>query len=225
MKGLNYLLALSPLLAWPLASFSQNEGAQMERGSVWPGYIITNEGDTVQGHLLNINLWMNQNMTFFYTDPDDRKTRVKYRPKEIKAYQVGNRYYESVKYPFPYGNHPVSFILRRIDGPIRCYVWYYNMEKSRLMSSDFNLDDLAKVILFEEKDLATSHYGVGEDGKFTELTSFKFLVKFAKNMSEYVKDDPELARKILEKQEGYLGIPRDIERIIKEYNQNKGTER
>ena len=222
---MNYLCVLLSFLAWPLVSNGQEDGDELERGSIWPGYIITNEGDTVWGHLLNINLWMNQNMTFYYSDPDNRETRIRYRPKEIKAYQVGNRYYESVKFPFPYGNHPVSFVQRRIDGPIRCYVWYYNMEKGRLMSSDFNLNDLAKVILFEEKDLATSCYGVKEDGEFTELTSFKFLVKFAKNMSDYVKDDPELARKILDKEQGYLGIPRDIERIIREYNQNKGAGR
>jgi len=73
----------------------------LERGSIHPGYLITNEGDTVRGYLLNINLWLNQNMTFYYTDPDDRAGRVKYKPKDIKAYQVGPRYYESMKYSFP----------------------------------------------------------------------------------------------------------------------------
>jgi hypothetical protein len=41
-------------------------------------------------------------------------------------------------------------------------------------------------------------------------------MKFAKNMSEYVSDDAELAQKIARKTEGYKNI--NIEAIIREYN-------
>ena len=58
-------------------------------------------------------------------------------------------------------------------------------------------------------------------GEFTELTGLRFLMKFAKNMSTYVADNAELAQKILNKTEGYQGIPRDIENIIREYNKGK----
>ena len=121
----------------------------LERGSVHPGYIITNEGDKVEGYLLNINLWLNQNMTFFYTDPDDREGRVKYKPKDIKAYQVGPRYYESMKYSFPYKARKESFVLRKYNGPIRLYVWYYNPDKANLMDPDITLDDLEKSLVYE----------------------------------------------------------------------------
>jgi len=46
-------------------------------------------------------------------------------------------------------------------------------------------------------------------------------MKFAKNMSAYVADDVELAEKILNKTNGYLGTSGGIENIIREYNERK----
>ena len=61
-----------------LAGFSLPAGAQdkltqdsLRRGSIHPGFIITIQGDTLKGFLLNINLWLNQKMTFYYTDSSD----------------------------------------------------------------------------------------------------------------------------------------------------------
>jgi hypothetical protein len=202
---------------------AQDTLPRLERGSVHPGFIITNDGDTIKGYILNINLLLNQNMTFYYSDPEDRAGRVKYKPKEIKAYQVGPSYYESMKYSFPYKARKESFVLRKFNGPVELYVWYYNPDKANLMDPDITLDDLEKSLVYEEEDLSASYYAVKDGGEFTELTSFKFLLKFARNMSEYVGDDPELAKKISDKTEGYLGIPRDIERIILEYNRHIGN--
>jgi hypothetical protein len=207
-----------------LFSFSLPADAQeseLERGSLHPGFIISLQGDTVKGYLLNINLWLNQHMTFFYKDPEDFKERIKYKPDEIKAYQVGNRYYESMKYPFTLSPHKQNFILRKLHGPINLYVWYYDEDKAKLISPDISLVDLTKAILFEERDLWTNDFGMKANGEFTELTGFKFLMKFAKNMSAYVADDVELADKILKKAQGYQGISRDIENIIREYNARK----
>jgi len=206
-------------IAVTIQSAGQEQPAEPERGSVLPGFMITLEGDTVKGYLLNINLWMNQHMTFFYRDPDDREGRVKYKPKEIRAYQVGSRFYESMKYPFSYSVHPNNFILRKVDGPIKHYVWYYNEDRSKLMSPDISLSDLSKAFLFEEKDLWKNEFGKKGDGELTEFTNIRFLMKFAKNMSEYVKDNPGLAAKILDKEKGYQSI--DIEKIIREYNLGK----
>ena len=220
MKAKIHLPALLFCLGMIIPATAQDTIPVPERGSVLPGYVITNEGDTARGHLLNINLWLNQNMTFFYTDPDDRQGRVKYKPKDIRAYQVGPRYYESMKYAFPYSSHKNNFILRKFDGPIKFYVWYYNPDKLNLMDTDISLDDLAKAFLYEEDELSKSGYAIKGDGELTELTSFRFLLKFARNMSEYVKEDPELSRKIAEKTPGYLGIHADIESIVSEYNRH-----
>jgi hypothetical protein len=204
------------LFSFSLPAVAQE--SELERGSLHPGFIITLRGDTVKGHLLNINLWLNQHMTFFYKNPDDYAGRIKYKANDIKAYQVGNRYYESMKYPFSLSMHKQNFILRKLNGPIDLYVWYYDEDKAKLTSPDISLVDLASAFLFNEKDLWTNEFGMKENGEFTELTGFKFLMKFAKNMSAYVADDAELAGKILNKTQGYLGTSKDIENIIREYN-------
>jgi hypothetical protein len=197
--------------------YAQESQQEPDRGSVLPGFIITLQGDTVRGYLLNINLWLNQKMTFFYTDPDDREGRVKYTPKEIRAYQVGPRYYESITHPFTNSIRSENFILRKVDGPIKYYIWYFDEDKSKLMVWDkISLADLGKAFLFDESELWKDEFGKKENEKTLTRFDFKFLLKFAKNMSEYVKDYMELAQKIANKKEGYKNI--NIEAIIREYN-------
>jgi len=215
MKTLIHLWIGAFLMGFLTPLFAQNDQSDPERGSVVPGFIITMQGDTVKGFLLNINLWMNQHMTFFYTSPDDKEGRIKYKPKEIKAYQVGNRFYESMKYPFSFSIYPYNFILRKVDGPIKYYVWYYNEDRAKLMSPDISMAELTKAFVFAEDELWKEEFARKGDGELTKF-DFKFLMKFAKNMSDYIKDDAELAQKVLNKTKGYQGI--DIEKIVREYN-------
>jgi predicted nuclease of restriction endonuclease-like RecB superfamily len=150
--------------------------------------------------------------------PEDKEGRVKYKPREIKAYQVGNRYYESMKYPFSYSIYPYNFILRKVDGAVKYYVWFYNEDRSKLMSPDISLVELTKAFVFDENELWKDEFARKENGEFMKF-DFKFLLKFAKNMSAFVEDNEDLARKILNKEAGYHGI--DIEKIILEYNRGK----
>jgi hypothetical protein len=205
------------LWLFPALGYAQESQSEPERGTVLPGFIITLKGDTVKGYLLNINLWLNQQMTFFYTDPDDREGRVKYKPNEIRAYQVGPRYYESIKHPFTNSIRSENFLLRRVDGAIKYYVWYFDEDKSKLMVWDkISLADLGKAFLFEESELWEDEFGKKKNEETIMPFDFKFLLKFARNMADYVKDDVELAQKIANKTEGYKNI--NIEAIIREYN-------
>lgn len=79
-----------------------------------------------------------------------------------------------------------------------------------------SLADLGKAFLFDESELWKDEFGKKENEKTLTRFDFKFLLKFAKNMSEYVKDYMELAQKIANKKEGYKNI--NIEAIIREYN-------
>lgn len=206
-------------LVWLLfAGHVRGQEGEMERGKVYPGFIITLDGDTIKGHLLNINLWLNQHMTFLYENPEDPEGRVKYKAGEIKAYQVGSRYYESMDYTFAYSTRTQNFILRKVEGPVSLYIWYYDEDRGKLLSPDISLAELAKAYLFDEKDLWSSAFGKRGNGEFTELTSVKFLMKFAKNMSAYVSGNPDLAKKVLDKTPGYQGTIGGIENIIREYN-------
>jgi len=219
MKTISYFLTGLLLIVFNLRILAQEMQTEPARGSVLPGYIITLKGDTIRGYLLNINLWMNQHMTFLYKNPDDPKGRVKYKPKEIKAYKVGNRFYESMDYTFSYSVHNNNFILQKVEGPISLYVWYYDEDRGNLMSPDISLAELTSAFLFDEKDLWKDEFGKKPDGEFTQLNGLKFMMKFAKNMSAYVQDDPELADKIAKKTKGYQNI--DIEKIVREYNTRK----
>ena len=157
-------------------------------------------------------------MTFFYKDPDDREGRIKYKPKEIRAYKVGPRYYESIDHPFTNSIRSDNFLLRKVDGPVKYYVWYYDEDKTKIAGWDkITLADLEKALLFDESELWKDEFA--KKGIEETLTSFdlKFLMKFAKNMSEYVRDDAELSKKIANKTEGYKNI--NIEAIIREYNE------
>lgn len=220
MKKFNLLLLIIVFTLLNGNIFAQHE-SELKRGTIYPGYIIKLNGDTVHGFLLNINLWLNQHQTYFYTDTLDKKNREKYTPKELKAYQVGCRHYESIQHPFTYSIYKNNFILQKAKGAIDLYVWYYNQDRGKLSSPDITLVDLSKALLFNEQDLWKNVFGMKADGKLTEFTALRFLLKFAKNMSAYVADEPDLSAKISAKTPGYLGIDRDIENIIIEYNQLK----
>lgn len=215
MKRLFILVSGLLLAGHGMHAWAQDALAEPKRGEVLPGFVIDLQGDTTRGYLLNINLWMNQHMTFFYTTPDDAESRVKYKPREIRAYQVGNRYYESMKYPFNYSIYPYNFVLRKLDGPVRYYVWYYDEDRAKLMSPDIGIADLAKAFLFNEDELWKDEFARKGDGEFIPF-DLKFLIKFAKNMAAFVADDKELAQKVSDKVKGYQNV--DIEKIIREYN-------
>jgi hypothetical protein len=219
MKKSRSILLLAVLGLFPvLCHAGEAIPDSLRRGTTYPGYIITLQGDTVRGYILNINLWLNQRMTFLYADPEDRQSRVKYTPKEIRAYQVGPRFYESFHQAFTNSSHADNFLLRKVEGPVKYYVWYFDEDKTKAMVWDkISLTDLAKAFLMEEEELWKDEFALKKGD--TQLTAFnlKFLMKFAKNMSEYVSDYPELTRKIAEKREGYKNI--NIEKIIREYNE------
>lgn len=219
MKKSIFILLILQLVTSKALIIAQE--SDLDRGTIYPGYIVKLNGDTVHGFLLNINLWLNQHQTYFYADTLDKKNRQKYTAKDLIAYQVGSRHYVSMKRIFVNSIYKQNFILRKQHGAIDLYVWYYDQDRSKLASPDITLVDMTKVLLFKEQDLWKNTFGMKSDGTFTELTGLKFLLKFAKNMAAYVADEPELAAKIAAKTPGYLGIDRDIESIIVEYNQLK----
>lgn len=214
MKTSLYILVFMALL--PFSIKAQSDTLIVERGTTYPGYIITQEDDTIHGWLLNINLWLNQHMTFFYDDPDKREDRIKYKSKEIKGYKVGNRIYESIKFAGLYSTHAYNFFMREITGPIDYYVWYYDPDRSKLSATDISLNDISNAIIFEENELSTQELCRKFDEDMINLGQLKYLVNFDKNMSKLVSDYPELAEKIRNKEEGYKWI--NAKEIILEYN-------
>jgi len=203
-------------LICPVIGTAQEDTLALERGTIYPGYIITSDNDTIEGWVLNINLWLNQQMTFYYDDPDNHDGRIKYKAKELKGYRVGNRIYDHMKYEGKYSSHKHNFFLREIDGPMSCYVWYYDPDRSKLSPVDMSLDDLSDALLFDEDELSTQLLIRNTDGEIVNLDQLKYLVNFDKNMSKLVSDYPELSEKVRNKEEGYKWI--NAKEIIAEYN-------
>ena len=214
MKMLKLFGLLS--LICPVIGTAQEDTLALERGTIYPGYIITSDNDTIEGWVLNINLWLNQQMTFYYDDPDNHDGRIKYKAKELKGYRVGNRIYDHMKYEGKYSSHKHNFFLREIDGPMSCYVWYYDPDRSKLSPVDMSLDDLSDALLFDEDELSTQLLIRNTDGEIVNLDQLKYLVNFDKNMSKLLSDYPELSEKVRNKEEGYKWI--NAKEIIAEYN-------
>ena len=192
--------------------------------TLYPGYIITHNNDTIRGYLLLKNLVNNQDKVLFYNSPEDEKYTKKYKPKDIKAYKVGPRYYESFKFkpPVTYSANDARtyhFILKIIDDPFSLYRWNYetvDQSKARVkIDQDHPLSSHVD-LSFSEKNLKHENYGLTPQGEFIDLGSLKMLTNFKKNMSKLVQDDTELAQKIRNKEKGYGYY--DLEKIIREYN-------
>jgi len=199
--------------------------ARIKMWSLYPGYVVTQDGNTLHGYLLLKNLAANQDKVFFFKNPEDKKYTAKYKPKDLKAYKVGPRYYESWKFKPPAtasanDARTYHFLLKIIDGPFRLYRWYYEtleQSKARLkIDKDQPLQGQVD-LSFSEKDLSHHNYGVTPAGEFIDLGTLKMLTNFKKNMSRLVEDDTELATKIRNKEKGYGYY--DIERILREYNE------
>jgi hypothetical protein len=209
------LIFLSILLLSGFFTRAQDDTTSLHRGTIYPGYIIHEKGDTVQGYILNSNLWYNQVMVFYYADSSDREHRIKYKAKEIKGYKVGNRIYDSYKHPATYSTHAYNFFLRKITGPVNYYLWYYDPDKGNLNEPDLTLEGLAAAILFSESELWTQEVVQKGNDDPVDLN----MIGFAKTMSGIIKDDPELAGKVKEKEPGFKSI--DAAKIVREYNSRR----
>ena len=220
-----FVLAFILVTAAHPASCQQKERVQL--WTLYPGYVVTKDNDTIKGYLMLKNLINNQDKVFFYKSKSDKKEdAVKYKPKDIKAYKVGPRYYESFKFKPSVSTYSANdaktyhFVLRVLDGPLSLYRWYYEtIEKSKeRVNVDAEHPLNTKVDLsFNEDELKYITLGRKNGGEIIDFNSMKMLMGFKKNMSKLVADYPELAGKIAKKKEGYQH--QDIENIVKEYNE------
>jgi hypothetical protein len=161
----------------------------------------------------------NQQKALFYNSPDDEKFSEKYKPKDIKGYMTGPRYYESFKFWPETEAKGYHFFYRKIMGPISLYIWYYEsaeQSKERLKIDDENILNSKVDLSFSEAELSTQLIGIKLGGEPEQLDKLRFLTNFKKNMSRYLEDYPELAKKIANKEDGYQYA--NLEEIIAEYN-------
>ncbi|MEZ5084551.1 MAG: hypothetical protein R2750_14075, partial [Bacteroidales bacterium] len=213
------LATISLLALFATRLVSQTDTSAINLWSIYPGYIITWEDDTIHGFIKLNNLVHNQKKAIFYNKADDSDPAEKYKPKDIKGYKVGPREYDSYKYHVTNETKGYHFFLKLIDGPLSMYKWYFEPENRQKERVDLDEEDIlnSKIDLsFSEDDLSSNTFVKKYDAEFIGMSSMKFITNFKKNMSAYVADFPELAERIANKEEGYRSS--DIEKIIREYN-------
>lgn len=209
MKTLSFLSALAAFV------FSQSAIAQdwsskvYKRGEIYPGYIIKLDGDTLQGHIQYENQFENQKEISFFSDPKDKKNKVKYKAEDLKGYKMADKEYRSLAYSGGLVAKPIRFVLIVKDGRICQYTWYDrpdNMVVTR--GPNETVEDFEKR-QFPPKEV----FAKGAEKPFDNTA---FGLKPAKFWSEIMSDYPELSSKIANKEKGY-GFT-NMYAFIEEYN-------
>lgn len=185
-------------------------------GKMYPGYIIKLEGDTIHGFIkadsrcsINGIGSSNQNTAAFYLNESDKKPAAKYKPDEIKGYKIADKVYESINYSGGLLKKP-NFNLVVEDGTIRLYEWYATVE---------NYNSIMKQSgeTWQQFDARrfTTNLIISKDPK--EPIEFGMLgLSYAKKMPLLIQDNPEMAKKVANKEKGYTVI--NVFEVIKEYN-------
>jgi len=118
-------IVLTIILYNNICLHAQQKEGPVQLWTLYPGYIITHNDDTIQGFIKLNNYISNQKKAFFFSGKYDEKALKKYKPKKIKAYKVGPRFYESFKYKAVDATPRRHFFLRKIEGAISLYEWYF----------------------------------------------------------------------------------------------------
>jgi len=212
------LLILSLMIGYMSLNAQQGTGS-IKLWTLYSGYVITHDDDTIYGHIKLNNLVSNQTKALFFEGPYDEKFSKKYKPREIKAYKVGPRFYESFKFRPVGASGGRHFFLLKIGGPISLYEWYYEptgLWSERTKVNDDNIWASEVDFTFSENDLTEETIIIKLDNDPQSLTEIDFITNFEMNMSKIVEDYEDLAAKIKNNEMGYR--IEDLEKIIREYN-------
>jgi hypothetical protein len=201
------LILSAILLLFSASLFSQDWSADIYQvGKLYPGYIIKTKGDTIQGYIeaqpraaKNSLGSSNQTRVVFFTDKENKKSKVIYKPDSVKEYMVAEKIYKAIHYTGGLTSKPLGFVLRTNEGCISNFVWY-NCKQYYVNTNDCE---------WEGVEL----YQKGDDNPVEQSS---FALNFAKKMSEYISDDADLSKKVLNKEKGY-GLLKILD-IIAEYN-------
>ncbi len=215
MRKNKFLLAVAACLLMTVGAYSQ-DWSGYRVGELYPGYIIKTDGTKVEGYIEaqprgeTTGVYMNdgnQVKVIFYADPKNKKTKVTYKPDDLKEYKIAEKLYRSINYSGGLTSKPLRFVLLVEEGRIARYMWYNN-------NGSYVYPQ------FEEKEILVK---VGEK----PIEASMLALGFTKKMSNLVADYKELADKITNKEKGYGFTSYD--KIVKEYNswyetQNPSTE-
>jgi hypothetical protein len=176
------------------------------QGKKYPGYIVKSNGDKIEGYIKAQNKGSvagtghcNQTKVIFFSDPEDKKSKVVYKPADLKGYMIADKYYKTMNYSGGLLAKPIRFVLLVDEGQIARYVWYTDNEKR-----------IKGVVQFDEQFVL-------QNGDNKPIEEGVLLLGFAKKVSELVSDNTELANKVKNKEKGFGAG--SLDKIIAEYNE------
>ncbi len=206
-------ILLSTVLTITLSLHAQDWSTDVYKyGEKYPGYIMDESGKKTEGFIKYQNRYTMQNEVLFYTDKDDKKSKVKYKTKDLKEYMVADKVYHCIMYSGGLSGSAVRANLLVQEGCIAQYVWYDRAENYAVMQK--GADET------EEEFMARKYPSkmVFRNANNEQVKSLdQFGLKFAKKVSEFVADNSELASKVANKEKGY-GMTK-ILNIFAEYNE------
>jgi hypothetical protein len=170
-------------------------GAVYRVGMIYPGFYVTNSNDTVNGYFYHGTQAGNQKKCIFYVNEMDKRPKAEFSPEDIKSYKVGDKLYRTLNYSGGLMKKPLRFLLVTKDGAITQLTFY---------SEDGNAT--AEGIFHKPKDPSHSD----------PVTYSYFALGFAKKLSDYISDYPELSAKVSGKEKGYGML--NLLAIIDEFN-------
>ena len=211
-------IAFLGLLSFVAADEYQWDPHVYSVGKKYPGWVIQLNGDTLHGFIkaeprVTFNGLGSSNQSFcgFYTNEKDKKPTGKYKATDIKGYKVADKIYHSIGYKGGIATEKgKGFCLLEKEGQIKQYAYYSAKENAAMMRKG----DTESYAEFDDRRFTKETVFARADEKPRSLAGF--TLKYAKKMSEYVADYPELAQKVANKEKGYGLL--SIYKVIEEYN-------
>ena len=182
-------------------------------GTLYPGYVIDEDGKKTEGFIKYQNRYSLQNDLLFYTDKDNKKSKVKYKTQDLTEYMVADKLYHVIHYSGGLLKKPLRGNLVVNDGCITEYVWYDRADDHLQMRKTGGETDNE----FLDRKYPPSQLFL-KDGEEEVKKPAKFLLKFSEKMAEWIADDLDLAGKVAAKEKGYKML--NLLQIIDEYNEN-----
>jgi hypothetical protein len=158
--------------------------------SFYEGYIVQKDGSRLDGFILYGSMEENKSQVTFYTDKKNRKTKKKFKTKDIAGYKVGSEEYISVTYRsilkqqvFAKVDSKGHIMVLSVAEPGENGAWTFTMALKK-----------------------------GDD----DAIGTARFINFAKQMSEYIEDYEDLSKKVADKEKNYRLL--SMMSIIEEYN-------
>ena len=205
-------LLLPLILLSAFISFSQEwDPSVYKYGEQYPGYVIDSKGKKIEGYIKYTNRYDLQNNVIFYTEKGNKKTKEKYKSKDLKGYKMADKVYDCINYSGGLMKKPIRGNLVLEEGCITKYVWYSNETSVVRKNPGESYEDY-----MIRKYPSTAVYKNQNSGEIKNMQAFG--LGFAKKMSAFIKDNKELAAKVKGKKKGYRMLA--IEAIMNEYNED-----